>query len=54
MSTTGPVPTALVTAVAELKPRLRGWLHAYAAALSIASGAVLVAVRRPCAAARPG
>jgi hemolysin III len=43
-----PVPvspaTALATAVAELKPRLRGWLHAYAAAISIASGAVLVAV----------
>ena len=31
-------------AVAELKPRLRGWLHAYAAAISIASGAVLIAV----------
>jgi hemolysin III len=36
--------TALVTAVAELKPRLRGWLHAYAAAISIASGAALVSV----------
>ena len=35
---------ALATAVAELKPRLRGWLHAYAAAISIASGAVLVAI----------
>jgi hemolysin III len=35
---------ALATVVAELKPRLRGWLHAYAAAVSIASGAVLVAV----------
>jgi hemolysin III len=35
---------ALGTAVAELKPRLRGWLHAYAAATSIATGAVLVAV----------
>jgi hemolysin III len=35
---------ALATAVAELKPRLRGWLHAYAAAISIASGATLVAV----------
>jgi hemolysin III len=44
MSATGPLPTALVTAVAELKPRLRGWLHAYAAALSIASGAALIAV----------
>jgi hemolysin III len=38
-------PTAaLATAVAELKPRLRGWLHAYAAAISIASGATLVAI----------
>jgi hemolysin III len=38
-------PTAaLATAVAELKPRLRGWLHAYAAAISIGSGAALVAV----------
>lgn len=35
---------ALATAVAELKPRLRGWLHAYAATVSIASGATLVAV----------
>jgi hemolysin III len=33
-----------VQAVAELKPRLRGWLHAYAAAVSIASGAALIAV----------
>jgi hemolysin III len=38
------VPTSLVVAVAELKPRLRGWLHAYAAVISIASGAALVAV----------
>ncbi|PZS16266.1 MAG: hemolysin III [Pseudonocardiales bacterium] len=48
MTTTGPAPVrpaaALATAVAELKPRLRGWLHAYAAAMSIASGVVLVAV----------
>jgi hemolysin III len=35
---------ALATTVAELKPRLRGWLHAYAAAISIAAGAVLIAV----------
>jgi hemolysin III len=35
---------SLVVAVAELKPRLRGWLHAYAAALSILSGAVLISV----------
>lgn len=31
-------------AVADLKPRLRGWLHAYAAAISVASGASLIAV----------
>ncbi|MDT4917143.1 MAG: hemolysin, partial [Pseudonocardiales bacterium] len=35
---------ALATTIAELKPRLRGWLHAYAAAISIATGATLVAV----------
>jgi len=34
----------VIAAVAELKPRLRGWLHAYAAAVSILSGAALVAV----------
>jgi hemolysin III len=44
VTTTEPIPTSLVVAVAELKPRLRGWLHAYAAAISIFSGAVLVAV----------
>ena len=42
---------AVATAVAELKPRLRGWLHAYAAPVSVASGATLVAVA---AAARGG
>lgn len=30
--------------VAELKPRLRGWLHAYAAGVSIVTGIVLIAV----------
>jgi len=35
---------SLAVTVAELKPRLRGWLHAYAAAVSIASGAVMIAV----------
>jgi len=35
---------AIASAVAELKPRLRGWLHAYAAATSIVAGATLVAV----------
>jgi hemolysin III len=48
VTTTGPIPlspaAALATTVAELKPRLRGWLHAYAAATSIVSGAVLIAV----------
>lgn len=48
MTTPGSVPIspvgALVDAVAEIKPRLRGWLHAYAAALSIATGASLIAV----------
>jgi hemolysin III len=33
-----------VEAVAELKPRLRGWLHAYAAVISVVSGASLIAV----------
>jgi hemolysin III len=36
--------TALSDLVAEVKPRLRGWLHAYAAVISIATGAALVAV----------
>ncbi|HZC73165.1 MAG TPA: hemolysin III family protein [Jatrophihabitans sp.] len=39
-----PGAAALASAVAELKPRLRGWLHAYAAIVSIVTGAVLVAV----------
>ncbi len=38
-------PAAAVSiAAAELKPRLRGWLHAYAATVSVVSGAALVAV----------
>jgi hemolysin III len=44
VTTTEPVPGPLVAVVAELKPRLRGWLHAYAAAISIGSGVVLVVV----------
>lgn len=36
--------TSVATVVAELKPRLRGFLHTYAAAISVASGAVLIAV----------
>ena len=43
MSTTGPVPLSGAVLV-DLKPRLRGWLHAYAAAISIATGAALIAV----------
>jgi hemolysin III len=39
-----PRADALVATLVELKPRLRGWLHTYAAGVSIASGAVLVAV----------
>ena len=35
---------ALATVVAELKPRLRGWLHAYAAIVSVVTGAALVSV----------
>ena len=48
MTTLGPLAPAaaspLVTAVAELKPRLRGWLHTYAAAISVGSGVSLIAV----------
>lgn len=48
MASTGAIPSnptaALVTAVAEFKPRLRGWMHAYAAAISLASGTALIAV----------
>src|SRR6476619_3864275 len=36
--------TSVAAVVAELKPRLRGFLHTYAAAISVASGAVLIAV----------
>lgn len=35
---------AVIHALEELKPRLRGWLHAYAALVSIGSGIVLVVV----------
>jgi hemolysin III len=45
MATLDPGPsTTIATVVAELKPRLRGFLHTYAAAISIASGAVMIAV----------
>jgi hemolysin III len=46
--TTEPLPAspsaAIAAVVAEFKPRLRGWLHAYAAFTSIAAGASLIAV----------
>lgn len=35
---------ALPTALRELKPRLRGWLHAYAAVASVVTGVTLIAV----------
>jgi hemolysin III len=48
MSTQASVPNGslatLTAAVSELKPRLRGWLHAYAAGVSIIAGAVLISV----------
>lgn len=44
MTTTGPVPLGAPAVLVDLKPRLRGWLHAYAAAISIATGAALIAV----------
>jgi hemolysin III len=37
----------IAPALVEIKPRLRGWLHAYAAAVSLATGATLVAVAAP-------
>jgi hemolysin III len=40
----GQLPLDPAGTLAELKPRLRGWLHAYAAVISIASGAALIAV----------
>jgi len=45
MSDSTPMTSAesLAVTVAELKPRLRGWLHAYAAVISVATGAAMVA-----------
>ncbi len=40
----GSTHSSITTVVAELKPRLRGFLHTYAAATSIVSGVVLVFV----------
>ena len=48
MTTPGAISASatatLADAVAELRPRLRGWLHACAAAASIVTGVVLVAM----------
>ncbi len=43
-SAAGDPVAVIASAVADLKPRLRGWFHAYAAAISIISGAALIAV----------
>ena len=39
--------TTIAPALVELKPRLRGWLHTYAAVVSLATGATLTAVAAP-------
>ena len=39
-----PVPDGRAGTVADIKPRLRGWLHTYAALASVAGGATLVSV----------
>ena len=44
MTRAGSATDSLVAAVTELRPRLRGWLHAYAAWISIGSGVALVVV----------
>jgi hemolysin III len=49
MSSTDPTPGQLISAelgaiAAELKPRLRGWLHLYAALVSLVAGITLVTV----------
>lgn len=44
MTSLNPTAGGLVEAVAELKPRLRGWFHAYAAVVSLVAGATLIAV----------
>jgi hemolysin III len=36
--------TTIAPALVDLKPRLRGWLHTYAAAISLVTGATLTAV----------
>jgi hemolysin III len=41
---TDSLSDAVVRTLVELKPRLRGWLHAYAAVISIVTGVSLLAV----------
>ncbi|MEO6510210.1 MAG: hemolysin III family protein [Nocardioides sp.] len=38
------LPSSLADAVAEIKPRLRGWLHLASAPLTLAAGIVLIAL----------
>ena len=49
-------PEAVVEGVAQFlgKPRLRGWIHVYAAAISVVCGATLVAVSWSLASTRAG
>jgi hemolysin III len=56
MSETSPLlhGHSFAETVAELKPRLRGWLHAYAAVISIASGAAMIPVAAAVKGARGG
>lgn len=54
MASTSDPSATLVTVIAEIKPRLRGWLHAYAAAISVASGVSLIAVAAAVRGARAG
>lgn len=44
MPASGTPTEQFAETVAELKPRLRGWFHAYAAVISIVTGAALVTV----------
>ncbi|WP_425956247.1 PAQR family membrane homeostasis protein TrhA [Xylanimonas sp. McL0601] len=43
------VSTTVSTAVAQLKPKLRGWIHAVTAPLALAAGIVLVVLSPPVA-----
>ena len=43
-TTPGTAGQVLASTVAELKPRLRGWFHTYAAVVSVVTGAALIAV----------